>query len=248
MTIINTCCCCNLRIGAFACGIYTAILSLVTSGLSGYNLYHIQFFDLTRVEDETEKQMWEGIEAWCYATLALCSLTFLASLLHIVGVHKDQRFLFLPWMCMMVLVILVDAISVVYGIFTYDNVEVTFSIIHSILWLIFTLISMYCLLCVISQYQELAAGRGTAADYRHPAVIYESSINEVMIAPGPVIIYPHHGAYSAVPTQPGEEPPHYQDEDEEKEGTSSAEALLNDDNFPSSQEHLVAQSKKKSRR
>lgn len=87
------------------------------------------------------------------------SVNFLVSLSLLAGVRLGQRWLLVPWISWNVLSLLVSQMAVFYA----PNKEMT-----TIPDLFSTVISVYCILCVVSYFQELTAQPPTSRQDRHP--------------------------------------------------------------------------------
>ncbi|KAK7075401.1 hypothetical protein SK128_004807, partial [Halocaridina rubra] len=70
----------------------------------------------------------------------------------------------LPWLADIILIILLDLISVGYIVYQeHMNMNPVVALIYTIDFFVLVL-NVYSVMCVISQYQEYLAGRGTARD------------------------------------------------------------------------------------
>jgi len=87
------------------------------------------------------------------------SVNFLVSLSLLAGVRLGQRWLLVPWISWNVLSLLVSQMAVFYA----PNKEMT-----TIPDLFSTVISVYCILCVVSYFQELTAQPPSSRQDRHP--------------------------------------------------------------------------------
>jgi len=87
------------------------------------------------------------------------SVNFLVSLSLLAGVRLGQRWLLVPWISWNVLSLLVSQMAVFYA----PNKEMT-----TIPDLFSTVISVYCILCVVSYFQELTAQPPTSRENGHP--------------------------------------------------------------------------------
>jgi len=87
------------------------------------------------------------------------SVNFLVSLSLLAGVRLGQRWLLVPWISWNVLSLLVSQMAVFYA----PNKEMT-----TIPDLFSTVISVYCILCVVSYFQELTAQPPSSRQERHP--------------------------------------------------------------------------------
>ncbi|XP_046411622.1 uncharacterized protein LOC124175424 isoform X1 [Neodiprion fabricii] len=182
MAIMQSCCCWrSVRRGSIACAIYTGLYFALTTVMT------------TKLLDQERQYLAGNLSAPQSASflepetispttvrfniviLSCSSCGVLSSILLLYGLFKDQRALLIPW---------------IFTVITFSVVDITHSMyvcfmnlvpFNPITAMLFTLdffvvcLNVYSLLCVISQYQEYVAGRGTAADdceYRVPAVRY----------------------------------------------------------------------------
>ncbi|XP_076649468.1 uncharacterized protein LOC143357109 isoform X2 [Halictus rubicundus] len=181
MAIMQSCCCWrSVRRGSFACAIYTGIyftaLALTTGKvLQGESEYlrgnrslpeSISFLEADTISPTTVR---------FNVVLLLCSCCgVICCILLLYGLFKDQRVFLIPWIVIVAATSFVDVAHTFYlfaAASTFDPAKV---MLYTLNFFHFCL-NTYLLLCVISQYQEYMAGRGTAADdyeYRVPAVRY----------------------------------------------------------------------------
>lgn len=154
MAILTTfLCICNTRTGSLVSGCYTLAISLVCLV---YFLFRYVGHKL--VEDSPE---YKGI---IYVGFVLYGFMIISSLIIIPGVQLDKRYLLLPWIYIVILVVLYDTGSVALLTTVHMEREKTLHV-WEIVWLFFYLFRLaancYCFTCVVSQYQELSDGRGT---------------------------------------------------------------------------------------
>ncbi|KAL4230399.1 Peptidase M13 [Mactra antiquata] len=154
MAILKTfLCICNTRTGSLISGCYTLAISLLCLV---YFLFRYVGHKL--VEDSAE---YKGI---IYVGFVLYGFMIVSSLIIIPGVQLDKRYLLLPWIYIVILVVLYDTGSVALLTTVHMEREKTLHI-WEIVWLFFYLFRLaancYCFTCVVSQYQELSDGRGT---------------------------------------------------------------------------------------
>ncbi|XP_069686304.1 uncharacterized protein [Periplaneta americana] len=169
MAILQSCCCWrSVRTGSYASAIYTAGYFTVTVLIMAHfvhsehlywsgNLTHPQSNSLLETEGISPTSMAFNVVLLC---CACCGV--LTSLLLIYGIYRDQRALLVPWILTVLLTLFVDLTHSVY-LFVLQTTK--FNPLTAILFTLdfFLLcLNVYSLLCVISQYQEYKAGRGTA--------------------------------------------------------------------------------------
>ncbi|XP_069364819.1 uncharacterized protein [Maniola hyperantus] len=186
MPIIQSCCCWrSLRKGCYAAAFYTMAYFAVTIVTMGHFIDVEQRYlsgDMTEPESEsflepekiTPNTQMDEDDPWDYIftvtlniTLLACStLGLIACVLLVFGVYKDIKFMLLPWIFSMVLETLVEVVNLGYLLYLQS---LNFNPITSFLFTLdffILILNIYAMVCVISQFQEYLAGRGTAAfDY-----------------------------------------------------------------------------------
>ncbi|XP_035793651.1 uncharacterized protein LOC118467358 isoform X2 [Anopheles albimanus] len=96
--------------------------------------------------------------------LIFATLGVLSSVLVLIGLKLNNRALLLPWILVMIADLLVECAHFMYLIVIETlKFEPLTAMLFTIDFFIMCL-NIYCLLCVISQYQEYKAGRGQADD------------------------------------------------------------------------------------
>ncbi|XP_031827888.1 uncharacterized protein LOC116424952 isoform X2 [Nomia melanderi] len=170
MAIMQSCCCWrSVRRGSFACaiysGIYFAVLALTTGKvLQGESQYLKGNRSLPESTSFLEPDNISPTTVWINVALLLCSSCgVICSILLLYGLFKDERVFLIPWIAAVVATCIVDVTHSLYlfvAASTFDPVKVMLYTLNFFL----LCLNMYSLLCVISQYQEYMAGRGTAAD------------------------------------------------------------------------------------
>lgn len=153
MAIIHSCCCrMTLRQGSFACGTYTFVyhtIMLVGATLQVDHIPHSSSNDTT-----FRYPLVQIVEASHSMTIgyAICSvLTLLASVLLLVGLYLNNRLMLLPWIVMIAMTTFADFIITIYLIGTL-TMYLTFAV-TVILDFFICIQNVYCMLCVVSQYQ-----------------------------------------------------------------------------------------------
>ncbi|XP_070536160.1 lysosomal-associated transmembrane protein 4A-like [Ptychodera flava] len=153
MAIITTCCCCfNIRTGSIITGIYTTVLA---------GIYVLITISSLVANSSSEA----GVLIPLVIQLLLYVGLLIVSIILIYAALKDNGGLFIPWLVMMPIYIILQLISIIILIF-FVGIGSWVAVLNIILFILFTIFNIYCYLCVLSQYQELRAGRGTVEYYR----------------------------------------------------------------------------------
>ncbi|XP_041463825.1 uncharacterized protein LOC121414825 isoform X2 [Lytechinus variegatus] len=105
----------------------------------------------------------DGIYAAYIIDIIVAVFLIIASIVLLVGVSKDNKEMLIPYMVAIMLLMVLQAIAWII-IFALLGLAGTLFIGNIVVWLLFTALNITCLLCVISQYQELRDGRGKAND------------------------------------------------------------------------------------
>lgn len=156
MPVIQACwspCWCynNVKHGCIAVSIYTIIVSVVVffyciwimSGGQSSDLYS-PFFE-TDIKDSAKYA--GGV------VMGVCVVFFIAALMLWSGAVRNIRGMFIPWLFLTMFLIL---FSLAFGIWFIARYYIDpRSILAAIFTWLYTGINIYCLLCVISQYQLL---------------------------------------------------------------------------------------------
>ncbi|XP_017754411.1 PREDICTED: uncharacterized protein LOC108546704 isoform X2 [Eufriesea mexicana] len=181
MAIMQSCCCWrSVRRGSFACavysGIYFTVLALTTGKvLQGESQYLQGNRSLPESTSFLEPDTISPTTVRFNVTLLICSCCgVICSILLLYGLCKDQRVFLVPWIIVVITICFVDVAHSLYLFVSASNFDPTKVMLYTLNFFLLCL-NIYSLLCVISQYQEYMAGRGTAADdyeYRVPAVRY----------------------------------------------------------------------------
>ncbi|XP_022099593.1 uncharacterized protein LOC110984083 isoform X2 [Acanthaster planci] len=170
MAIMQRCCCFdNVRSGSNASAIYTLIYSAIVLAFAAWQI---------SVLVASGVYIYLPVDgvfvAYCLG-VALYALILIFSVLVLVGVSKDQRGFLLPYMIVMPVLILLQIAQCIilivnmaardsyYG-YNYAKVGIAFGIVQLVIVVLFTVLDVFCFLCVTSQYQELRDGRGRLQD------------------------------------------------------------------------------------
>lgn len=145
MAILNSCCCWkSVRSGSYACAIYTLIFytTVLTAGA-----FHVRTV-LHSAALLTFSLLMVVLSVACVVT----------SIVLIIGLCTNNRHLFLPWLVSISLTTLLDVILSFYLI-----MEAVFDPFIAVLFvtdIFICALNVYCLLCVLSQYQMIQSGHG----------------------------------------------------------------------------------------
>ncbi|XP_053971902.1 uncharacterized protein LOC128872843 isoform X2 [Hylaeus volcanicus] len=181
MAIMQSCCCWrSVRRGSFACAIYSGIYFIVLALTTGSVLQEeTEYLKGNRSLPEStsflEPDTISPTTVRINVTLLVCSCCgVVCSILLLYGLFKDQRVFLMPWIITVIATCLVDVAHSLYLFVAVSTLDPTKVMLYTLSFFLLCL-NVYSVLCVISQYQEYVAGRGTAADdyeYRVPAVRY----------------------------------------------------------------------------
>ncbi|XP_064483044.1 uncharacterized protein LOC135395887 [Ornithodoros turicata] len=154
MALLRSCCCWkSVRNGSFASAIYTLVFYtiLVAAGMC---------------------HMSSVLQSSVRFTLGLFLLTFsglsaISSIVLLVGLFLDNRILLIPWLTIVSMTTLLD---IVLSLYLITDLPVNpFVITMYIIDYILCAVNVYCILCVLSQYQEYIVGsRSTIFSDTHP--------------------------------------------------------------------------------
>ncbi|XP_020816972.1 uncharacterized protein LOC110190701 [Drosophila serrata] len=185
MAILESCCFWkDVRSGSFACAIYTLVYFGFSTLMFLFYLVEEQEFLLgQRAQPMGESLLEKGdvtVATVIFNVLFLfCSmLMVLSSILLILGLQQNRRLLLIPWILFMLGDLLIEC---------FHLVHLTLSrrvIFDPIVGFIFTMdffilcLNLYCLLCVISQYQTFRLQRAElqlAATAASPIVVFTAA-------------------------------------------------------------------------
>ncbi|KAK5642852.1 hypothetical protein RI129_009019 [Pyrocoelia pectoralis] len=184
MAILHSCCCWrSVRRGSFACAIYTLLYFSMAAGMMSKFLHE----DIVYLESNFTHEPQHSIldpdttspisMVFTVLILTISSCGIFTSLVLLYGLYMDNRTLLIPWVATVTVFIIVDIAHCIY-IFIDHTMK-----INPLSAIVFTFdffvgsLNIYALLCVISQYQELRAGRGRACDeqnQRIPSIHYST--------------------------------------------------------------------------
>ncbi|KAH8302816.1 hypothetical protein KR044_010893, partial [Drosophila immigrans] len=181
MAILESCCFWkNVRKGSFACALYTLIyFGLSTLMFTFYVREEQEFLLGKRTQPVGESILERGdvtVVTVIFNVLFLfCSLLMvLSSILLIVGLRHNKRQLLLPWIGLMLCDLLIECAHLVHLTLSRRvNFDPIVGFIFTIDFFILCL-NLYCLLCVISQYQ--AYRRAAAEQQQNPTAMSPSVV------------------------------------------------------------------------
>ncbi|XP_012230925.1 uncharacterized protein [Linepithema humile] len=181
MAIMQSCCCWqSVRRGSYACAVYTTIyfsLLALTTGtvLREESQYLKGDVSLPESSSFLESGTISPTTVQFNGMLLVCSCCgVLCSLLLLYGLYKDRKMLLIPWIIVVITCGVIDIAHSVYLFIMTPAFTPPLLMLYTLNFFLLCL-NTYSLLCVISQYQEYLAGRGTAAhdyEYRVPVVRY----------------------------------------------------------------------------
>ncbi|KAK9301969.1 hypothetical protein QLX08_005881 [Tetragonisca angustula] len=170
MAIMQSCCCWrSVRRGSFACALYTGIyfiLLALTTGkvLQGESQYLRGNRSLPESTSFLEPDTISPTTVRFNVTLFVCSCCgLICCILLLYGLCKDRRIFLIPWIIVIVTTCFIDMAHSFYLFITASAFDPTKVMLYTLNFFLLCL-NIYSVLCVISQYQEYMAGRGTAAD------------------------------------------------------------------------------------
>ncbi|KAL2715385.1 G8 domain-containing protein isoform X1 [Vespula squamosa] len=170
MAIMQSCCCWqSVRRGSYACAIYTGIYFVILAITTGTILQaESEYLSGNRSLPESssflEPDTISPTTVRFNITLLICSCSgVICCILLVYGLLKDKQIFLLPWIINVITCSMVDIAHVLYLIIVTPNFNPITAMLYTLNFFLLCL-NVYCLLCVISQYQEYLAGRGTAAD------------------------------------------------------------------------------------
>ncbi|XP_071044315.1 uncharacterized protein [Parasteatoda tepidariorum] len=151
--VMNTCCCWKrVKSGSYASGLYTLILytAMFIAGI-----VHAQTINKS-----------PSLLAFCLLMVVLSGTCIICSMIMLLGLYKNNRFLLLPWTVAVAMTTLIDVMVSFYLI--RDAITEPFLAVVFVTDVLICAVNVYALLCVLSQYQEykLGLGRNNAAQPR----------------------------------------------------------------------------------
>ncbi|XP_077520493.1 uncharacterized protein LOC144130449 isoform X2 [Amblyomma americanum] len=159
MVLLRSCCCrLSLRKGSFACGIYTLVFytMMIATGachISSELLFSVGF-------------------TLVFLLLTLSGLCAVFSVVLLLGLYTNNRLLLLPWLTFVPLTTLYDISLSFYFI---KDIKINgFVIAMHVVDYIFCSVNVYCIVCVLSLYQQYAPERravGRTTPTELPAVL-----------------------------------------------------------------------------
>ncbi|XP_064483227.1 uncharacterized protein LOC135396116 [Ornithodoros turicata] len=163
MAILKRCCCWrSVRKGSFASGIFTMC----------FYSFHVCtcILQFTFMDDVIGRD--SPTFVFVLLLMLFSGLSVLASLVMLIGLCIDNRYLLLPWVVCVGFTTLLDVL--LSFCILADALNDLVTIVFFVADYIVCALNIYCLLCVISQYQELMVGRGrthTVAAVQDPTAV-----------------------------------------------------------------------------
>ncbi|XP_035714323.1 uncharacterized protein LOC110858189 [Folsomia candida] len=193
MAVLTTCCCkYSVRQGSFGAGCYTLVyfllFALLTGNVSYNEVVSRQFFSSSNSTKTTTPTNATAstlpppdapiptTDMVLICVDFLCEIAgFVASIVLLKGLQVDKRGYLVPWLILVPLHTLIDTFTVINIIILYmehaPSQDAWWGIVTSLtitLDFLLNFINVYAFLCVVSQYQEYLAGRGSAAYEGYP--------------------------------------------------------------------------------
>ncbi|RZF40819.1 hypothetical protein LSTR_LSTR003329 [Laodelphax striatellus] len=183
MALMQSCCCWrSLRKGCYASAAFTMVYftSLIINGILFFQaerFYYAGVVDVPISASILEPEAITPATMGFHVVLFACALAgLITSSLLVYGIYKDERTLLIPWIVNVATTAVVNLAHGVYVVFSKSFY------IHPLTGILYTMdffllsLNIYCIVCVVSQYQEYKAGRGTAShdmrNCRTPPVKY----------------------------------------------------------------------------
>ncbi|XP_071510358.1 uncharacterized protein [Diadema antillarum] len=156
MPLMTRCCCFdNTRSGTLAAGIYTLIYSLIACGYAAY-----QFVVVRKVIDDGSVPVDDNVYKILLITyiveFVIVGLLILSSILLLVGVSQNVRGLLVPYMVAMIIYMLQGLAGVI--ILIAGGLMNGIYIGAICVWIAFTILHIFCVLCAISEFQAMRDG------------------------------------------------------------------------------------------
>ncbi|XP_076330464.1 uncharacterized protein LOC143236076 [Tachypleus tridentatus] len=165
MAILSNCCCWkSVRSGSFAAGFYTLGFYAV---VIVWVAFHV---------DTTQTTV---ILVFIILMLIVSGLLVISSVLLLVGLCVDSRAMLIPWISCIPVTTLVELVLSLLLVQESDFGVVMMFLLMTDIFV--CALNIYCLLCVVSQYQEYLAGRGRPGqhpvEYTVPRIEHQSSLS-----------------------------------------------------------------------
>ncbi|XP_038057246.1 uncharacterized protein LOC119728883 isoform X2 [Patiria miniata] len=165
MPLITTCCACwELRQGTFVSCAYSLIYALVAVGLSAYGIHSYLNYGFRTLSNDTALSTGLGMEqrvlyvANC-VDIGLYAVLILSVILVILGVKKLQRFLFIPYLVTMGMLVVLQFLVCLLSVITMFMSHGPQEFVELFLAVVFFVVDLMCWVCVFSYYQEMRDGR-----------------------------------------------------------------------------------------
>ncbi|XP_070554093.1 uncharacterized protein [Ptychodera flava] len=153
--LIRSCCCFDLHGGAVASAIYTLTICVLGIVLQTQE-YLLGLTEANTTSTQGIQRTLDTFKCVAIAQYVRYSTMVILSVIMLIGVNKEKRKLLLPWICGMVLYIITEIILQIWAAIL-EATEKKYGVVVGTLlvMLLFLALDIYCLLCVISHYQEL---------------------------------------------------------------------------------------------
>ncbi|XP_022111907.1 uncharacterized protein LOC110991077 [Acanthaster planci] len=185
MAVMKRCCCFNdTRSGTLASAICSLLYAIIFAGLAGASFAFSSLF-------------LDGIVlVMYYVDFAIYGLVIVCAIIAIVGVSKDIAGMLLPYIIALTLMMVLELVSYIVWIAILGFAAILL-IIPFVIWILLLALNIVCLLCAISQFQELKAGRGRIED------VQATHTTTIVMTGGPVVTnQPPPGTFVVTTTNP----------------------------------------------
>ncbi|XP_067948591.1 uncharacterized protein [Watersipora subatra] len=189
MPMLTHCCCSrNLRNATIVCAIWSLLASVLSVGFTIRDIQKSYTVDGYYISDT-------GLIIIAWINLIVTLFAVFSAVMLIVAVFKRKPKLMVPWMVLVAMLIILDAVHTIYNILLDGFSSIIIAML--LLWFIFTIISIYSELCVLSHYQEVKIGRGHTNDYNPPRTHNSTEVQHVHITETPFnYVQSQHTVYS----------------------------------------------------
>eukprot|EP00918_Siedleckia_nematoides_P040839 GHVU01088647.1.p1 GENE.GHVU01088647.1~~GHVU01088647.1.p1 ORF type:complete len:293 (+),score=5.20 GHVU01088647.1:637-1515(+) len=177
MVLIRTfCCCCNTRSGTLFSAFYAIFMSVICMALS-----------LMVFSSPAHRHIdYKGLEVFPYISFAVYTISVVLSFVNIAATHLENRHGLLPWVLWMFICIgyeTTDTTFLVLQMLQHETAGNKWNIFSICFFSLRTVINIYCIVCVISYFQELCDWHRQGSDIYITKTIDQRDCKSVWINP-----------------------------------------------------------------